>query len=163
MSTQAECIKVVQTETTELKQYLAALPEDAWTKPSTCALWAVRDVVAHMIAVVNGYRDNIVRGLQDDISTPEGLPEPQAYKTATHEERQQIATTKAQRGIALSERLGSDLLSGFNHACDQFNQLVARLTPHEWKVRFQPEVESRQRQVLDQLQGRNLQTANAAS
>ncbi len=37
------------------------------------------------------------------------------------------------------------------------------LTPHEWKVRFQPEVESRQRQVLDQLLGRNLQTANAAS
>ena len=30
MSTQAECVKVVQTESERLKQYLAALPEDAW-------------------------------------------------------------------------------------------------------------------------------------
>jgi len=49
MSTQAECVKVVQTESERLKQYLAALPQDAWTKPSACALWEVRDVVTHLI------------------------------------------------------------------------------------------------------------------
>ena len=49
MSTQAELIKVVQTESERLQQYLAALPADAWTKPSACARWEVRDVVAHLI------------------------------------------------------------------------------------------------------------------
>ena len=51
-----------------------------------------------------------------------------------------------------------DVLLRISTCCD-----AKALTPHEWKVRFQPEVESRQRQVLDQLLGRNLQTANAAS
>jgi len=48
MSTQAELVKAVQTESERLKQYLAALPQDAWTKPSACALWEVGDVVAHL-------------------------------------------------------------------------------------------------------------------
>ena len=39
MATQAECVKVIQTEAERLRQYLAALPADAWTKPSACALW----------------------------------------------------------------------------------------------------------------------------
>jgi len=38
MSTQAELVKVIQTESERLKQYLTALPPDAWTKPSACAL-----------------------------------------------------------------------------------------------------------------------------
>ena len=55
MSTQAELIKVVQTESERLQQYLAALPADAWTKPSACARWEVRDVVAHLITIPNLY------------------------------------------------------------------------------------------------------------
>jgi len=53
MSTQAELVNVVQTESERLKQFLAALPQDAWTKPSACARWEVRDVVAHLIMVPN--------------------------------------------------------------------------------------------------------------
>src|SRR5437016_2467260 len=48
MATQAELVTVVQTESERLQQYLAALPQDAWTTPSACALWEIRDVVAHM-------------------------------------------------------------------------------------------------------------------
>ena len=39
ISTQAESVKVVRTESERLKQYLAAMPEDAWTRLNACALW----------------------------------------------------------------------------------------------------------------------------
>jgi len=55
MSTQAECVTVLQTEFERLKQYLAALPADGWTKPSACALWEVRDVVAHLSLTMSHY------------------------------------------------------------------------------------------------------------
>jgi uncharacterized protein (TIGR03083 family) len=132
MSTQAECVKVLQTEFERLKQYLATLPADAWTKPSACALWEVRDVVAHLIFEANYYTDCITRGLRGDTSTPEGRPEPGSFHTVSQEERQQIATA-AQRMIAFRERLGQELLDVFCQTGDHFNHLVARLSPHEWE------------------------------
>ena len=51
MSTQAELVTIIQTEVERLQQYLAALPQDAWTKPSACPLWDVRDVVVHLLRV----------------------------------------------------------------------------------------------------------------
>jgi uncharacterized protein (TIGR03083 family) len=132
MSTQAECVKVLQTDFERLKQYLAALPPDAWTTPSACALWEVRDVVAHLIFAANYYTDCITRGLQGDTSTPAGRPEPSSFYTASQEERRQRATVGAQRMIALRESLGQELLDVFCTTGDQFNHLVARLSPHEW-------------------------------
>ncbi len=130
MSTHAECVKVLQTEFERLKQYLAALPQDAWTKPSACALWEVRDVVAHLIFAANYYTDCITRGLRGDTSTPEGRPEPSSFPS--QEERQQRATAGAQRMIALRERLGQELLDVFGQTGDHFNHLVTSLSPHEW-------------------------------
>ena len=63
MSTQADLVKVIQTESERLQQYLAALPADAWTKPSACALWDIRDVVAHLIRVPESYTVWITRAL----------------------------------------------------------------------------------------------------
>jgi len=133
MATQAACVTVLQTEFERLKQYLATLPADAWTKPSACALWEVRDVVAHLIFEANYYTDWITRGLQEDTSTPEGRPEPGSFHTVSQEARQQIATAAAQRMIAFRERLGQELLDVFGHTGDHFNDLVARLSPHEWE------------------------------
>jgi len=132
MSTQAECVKVLQTEFERLKQYLAALPQDAWTTPSVCTLWEVRDVVAHLIFAANYYTDCITRGLREDTSTPAGRPEPSSFHTASQEERQQRATAGAQRMIVLRESLGQELLDVFCQTGDHFNHLVARLSPHEW-------------------------------
>ena len=73
MSTQAELVTVLQTEFKRLKQYLVALPADAWTKPSACALWEVRDVVAHMNGVGRGYQERMTRDLRGDISPDAGL------------------------------------------------------------------------------------------
>ena len=56
MSTKAELVNVVQTESERLQQYLTALPADAWRKPSACALWDIRDVVAHLSAIAHAGR-----------------------------------------------------------------------------------------------------------
>jgi hypothetical protein len=132
MYAQEERIKVVQTESEQLKQYLTALPAAAWTKPSACALWAVRDVVAHLSRIATNYTGHITRALRDDTSPPEGRSAPPLYKTLSLEERQQQSASLAQGSIALRERLGNDLLSVFGQAWDQFNQLLATLSPQDW-------------------------------
>src|SRR3989454_12543189 len=103
MSTQAASVTVVQAESERLTQYLAALPEDAWSKPSACALWEVRDVVAHLITAASLYTDCITRGLRGDTSTPAGRLEPHIFNAASQEERQRMATAAAQRTIARRE------------------------------------------------------------
>lgn len=132
MLTEAERVTVVQTEFERLKQYLAALPEDAWTTPRACTLWTVRDVVGHLTRVANLYRDSIIRGLRADTSTPAGRPEPTTFNTLSQEQRRQAAMAATQDNIAFSERVGNDLLSMFSHAWDQFNHLVADVSPHAW-------------------------------
>jgi uncharacterized protein (TIGR03083 family) len=133
MSTQAELVTVLQTESERLKQYLAALPVDAWTKPSACALWEIRDVMAHLSAIGHGYTDRITRGLGGDTSPfPAGFPAPHIFKTLSGEERRQRATAPAQGTIALRERLGNDLLSVFGQAWDQFQHCIVTLTAHDW-------------------------------
>jgi hypothetical protein len=55
MSTQAELVQVIQTESERLQQYLTYFASGRLTKPSACALWEVRDVVTHLIPTINGY------------------------------------------------------------------------------------------------------------
>ena len=132
MATQADLVTVLQSEVERLQQYLAALPADAWTKPSACALWEVRDVVAHMNGVGRGYRERITRGLRGDTSPDAGFPAPHLFATLSGEERRQRGTAFAQRPIALREHLGHDLVSAFSHAWDPFPPFVAALSTHDW-------------------------------
>jgi uncharacterized protein (TIGR03083 family) len=45
--------QMIKAERASLVDALAALPADAWDKPSLCDGWTVRDVVAHMIAIAS--------------------------------------------------------------------------------------------------------------
>jgi uncharacterized protein (TIGR03083 family) len=132
MAIQAALVTVLQTESARLKQYLAALPADAWTKPSACALWEVRDIVAHMNGVGHGYRERMTRGLRGDTSPDAGFPAPDIFKTLSGEERRQRGTAFAQRPIALREHRGNDLVSAFSHAWDPFPPFVAALSAQDW-------------------------------
>jgi uncharacterized protein (TIGR03083 family) len=132
MATQAELVTVLQTEFERLKRYLTALPQDAWTKPSACALWEVRDVVAHLTTGIEGFTLRITRGLQGDTSLPEGLPSPHLWKTRSQEERQQRAMRLAQGPLARRGRPRNDLSSGVSHAWEQFHHLLVTLTAHDW-------------------------------
>jgi uncharacterized protein (TIGR03083 family) len=132
MSPHAETITVLQSECERLTQYLAALPAAAWTTPSACTDWEVRDVVAHLIRAAELYRQWITRGRQGETSPPEGRLAPGTFQTASPAERQQMGTAAAQRAIALRERLGSTVRDVFRTTWDHHNQLVASLSAHEW-------------------------------
>ena len=131
MAAQAASVTVVQTESERLAQYLATLPEEAWSMPSACALWEVRDVVAHLIDAANSYIDWITRGLQGDTSAPTGWPAPGTFTTASPAQRQQMETAVAQSTVALRERLGTELLDVFRTAWTRHNRIVANLKAHE--------------------------------
>jgi len=134
MATHAALIQVVQAESARLREYLTALPADAWRKPSACALWDIRDVVAHLSAIAHAYTDRITRGLRGETSpSPAGFPAPHLFQTLSGEERRQRAMAPAQGTIALRERLGDDLLSVFGHAWEQFHQCLVTLTAHDWR------------------------------
>jgi len=133
MSTQAECVKVIQTETERLKQYLAALPQDAWSKPSVCALWEIRDVVAHVSGVPTAYTGAITRGLEGDITPRAGSPDQSSvFHTHSQEERQQYRMELAQRILANRDHRGNDLVSVFSQGWDPFPPFVASLSAEDW-------------------------------
>ena len=115
-----------------MHQYLAALPEDAWTKPSACALWEVRDVVVHLIGNAHAYTGHITRAVRDDTSPPPGGFDPTIFKTHSPEERRQWVMALAQRPLANRGRFGNDLVSAFSHAWDPFPRFLAALSTQDW-------------------------------
>ncbi len=119
-------IQLVQAESERLKQYLTTLPPDAWTQPSACDRWQVRDVVAHLVGGAENYASYISRGLQGDASPPEGAPAAGTINAASLNER------AAQRAIARRESLGNKVLAAFTTTNDKLNQLLAGLGPKDW-------------------------------
>jgi uncharacterized protein (TIGR03083 family) len=132
MSTQAELVTVIQTEVERQQQYLAALPQDAWTKPSACPLWDVRDVVVHLLRVPDNYVIRITLGLQGDTSPVAGAPAPHIWKTHSEEERRQRWREMGEQQLTFRERFGGDLVSMFRPAWEPFLHLIATLSTQQW-------------------------------
>ena len=61
---------------TDLLNELSSIPCEAWEIPSHCHMWAVKDVVSHMIAVDGFFINSLARSLQGDSLPPEGMPNP---------------------------------------------------------------------------------------
>jgi uncharacterized protein (TIGR03083 family) len=126
MDTPAHLVAVLHAEAERLAQYLDALPPDAWTRPSACEGWAVRDVVGHLTWEAEFYADTIARGVQGDASLltdrpPGDVPETVAFNTYI-----------AQRAIAWRERLGAQLLPTFSMRYEQLHHLLVGLSPQDW-------------------------------
>ena len=119
-------VRLVQSESERLKQYLSSLPTDAWSRPSACDLWEVRDVVAHLAGDAAFYTRMVSRGSQGDSSPPEGYPPPGTADANSSSER------IGQGAISDRERLGDRLLPSFNERNDQLNQLLSGLGPQGW-------------------------------
>src|SRR2546421_1760437 len=75
----ADRVKVLQSESERIKQYLHTLPPEALRKPSACTQWQVQDVIAHLIGVAEFYASSVSRGLQGGTGPlPGRLPAGQA-------------------------------------------------------------------------------------
>jgi uncharacterized protein (TIGR03083 family) len=127
MDSPEETVKLIMAESERLTQYLTALPPEAWSTPSACARWEVRDVVAHLAGQGEFYADAIMRSLQGDPSPPAGRPAPGSVNAASS------AESGAQRAIARREQLGEHVLADFLTTNDQLNGLFARLGPQDWE------------------------------
>src|SRR2546422_9303293 len=79
MDTFADRVKILQSESERIKQYLHALPLETLSQPSACTQWQVQDVIAHLIGVAETYASSVSRGLQGDTGPlPGRLPAGQA-------------------------------------------------------------------------------------
>ena len=76
-------IEVSKAESARLGQRLRGLSAEDINRPSACDQWAVGDVVAHLVFVVQFQKNMIARGLQGDDSAPEGARRPGAADVPT--------------------------------------------------------------------------------
>lgn len=126
MASVEDRIKLLQRESDRLSRYLGRLQPDAWSRPSACDAWEVRDVVAHLTGAVDMFAGNIARGVGGDASPPEGFPPAGMGDMAARME------ANAHRSIALRESLGETLLPTFSARCDYLDRLLACLGPIDW-------------------------------
>lgn len=128
METFAERVTILETESARIKQYLHALPAEAWGQQSACTQWQVQDVVAHLIGVAETYASSIARGLKGDTAPlPGRLPAGQGTAALA-------AAGIAQRSIATRQRLGEQLLATFDATNAHLNRTIAALRPEERMV-----------------------------
>lgn len=133
MTSSQERIQLLKSESDRLMQFLSALPADAWSNPTACEAWEVRDVVAHMIMGGEMFTGNITRGLANDPSPSAGMQPAGSVDMAAR----QVANAK--RAIDIRESLGEQLLTSFGERCDDLDRLLAETGPQDWgKPCFHP-------------------------
>ena len=121
MDSPEERVKIAMAESDRLKEYLGSLSPGAWSKPSACESWEVRDVIAHLAWIAESYTERIYQSLQEGSSLPEGQP----AKTPFSEDN-------AQRAVSRRERLGDQVFSDFSRTANELNQLLTTLRPRDW-------------------------------
>lgn len=120
-------VALIKAESERLGEYLRGLPQDAWSRPSACDRWGVRDVVGHQVWVAEFYADTISRGMQGDATSPDGSVYAE-FATSKESFHQFIARS----AIARRESLGQGLLEAFSSGFDRLNRLMAALGPQDW-------------------------------
>lgn len=120
-------VKLLQSESTQLKQFLHALPQEAWSQPSACGHWQIQDVVTHLAGAAESYVDWISRGLRGDPSPPAGRPPAGSGNAGS------TAAGIAERVISRREQLGDQLLTTFETSDDALNRLLAGIGPQDWE------------------------------
>ena len=120
-----ERIEVSKAGSARLEQRLRALSAEELNRPSACERWAVGDVIAHLVFVVQFQKNMIARGLQGDDSAPEGARRPGAADVPTE-------VRIAQGAIRLREKLGEGLADAFNEKYQDSSEFLDSLVPDDY-------------------------------
>ena len=120
-------VKLIQSESERLKEFVSALPPEALEKPSPCEKWNVGEVIAHLIWFAETYGGMMERGLRGDLSPIEGFPDVPGTLSgpALHE-------LYAQAAIDRRRSLGEKLIPAFNETCDWLNDILGGIGPEDW-------------------------------
>ncbi len=119
-------VPIVQNEVNQLAHFLNALSVDEWQRQSACDLWAIRDVVAHLIWAADFYTDTVSRGRQGDTSLPADRPPGNAPDLAL------MPAYFDQQAIEIRDRLGLELMPTFRSSYQTLSGLMLELSPQEW-------------------------------
>ena len=69
-------IQEITTSSNYLLNKLRSISEEEWEMPSHCHMWAVKDVVSHMIAIDGFFINSLTRSLEGNFLPSEGMPNP---------------------------------------------------------------------------------------
>lgn len=119
-------VSVLKDEAQRFISYLQTLSSQDWSHPSACQGWTVADVLGHLAG--QDFSPRILRGLQGDISAPEG-----SSAISVHDE-DQFAQNIFQRAIGTKERLGYQLLSTFSQRVDETVQVFGGIAVDQWET-----------------------------
>ena len=100
----ASRIALIRGLSDRLRGFLAGLPQEEWAQPSACALWEVRDVVAHVTSGAGRQLESMRRGMAGDSSPPPGFESV---------DLKGLSASNVMRDIALRKELGEQLLPTF--------------------------------------------------
>src|SRR5262245_60982017 len=120
-----EMIPLISVEASRLRDFLAGLDTEAWSRPSACAAWTVGDVVAHLTQGAQTWSAAITRARAGDTNPPAGEQMPRPGERASE--------VIAQRAIAFRQGIGeAALLHAFSEGCQRLHQVLLTLQPIDW-------------------------------
>ncbi len=124
MDTAKERVETLRQEVADFKNRLADLPPEAWEQPSACQGWTVADVAAHLVG--QDFALRITRGLQGDISPPEGAP------PVTDHDEDRFAENIFHRAFNTREQVGDRLAGTLFQRLDESVQVFSGIGPEQW-------------------------------
>lgn len=120
-----EMIALISSEASQLRDFLAGLDSEAWSRPSACAGWTVGDVCAHLTQGARTWSGTITRAIAGDANPPAG------EQMLRPGERGSEVT--AQRAIALRQEMGTAALpQAFAEGYERLHQVLLGLQAEDW-------------------------------
>lgn len=116
-------VQLVRRLSRQLQEFLRGLAPADWSKPSTCDLWEVGDVVAHLVGGADRQAGSMVRGRNGDAGPPAGFV---ATDVAT------LSANNARRDVEIRRELGDGLLQAFAEGYDRLCDVLDSFNPDGW-------------------------------
>ena len=120
-------VKLIESESERIKEFVSSLPPEALERPSPCEKWNVGEVIAHLDWFAEIYGSMMERGLRGDQSPTEGFPAVPGTLSPP-----EVKELYAQAAIDRRRGLGQNLLSAFNERYDWLNDMLERIGPEDW-------------------------------
>ena len=120
-----ETVKLVEIEASRLRDFLAGLDEDQWSRNSSCEGWSVADVAGHLSAGANTWANSIARAVDGDSGPPAGQT-----PLASGERGSEVI---AQTAISYRQEAGGSLMEKFSAGYEALRQCLAKLKEEDWE------------------------------
>ena len=114
-----------------LIQGLNKLTDDQWESPSRCHMWAVKDVVSHLVAINGFFLNSMTRALEGDSLPAHGMPNPGTGNAV------QMSDGIASRAIQMSETTLSRRIDSMDALTYLENSLITmwkKLDESQWDI-----------------------------